>query len=99
MKNKRFSVLIPVYNRDVYVRECIDSIFSQTFKDYEIIAIDDGSTDGTLEVLQSYGEQIKVLSQTNQGPEVARNLGASQASGEYLVFLDSDDFMLSCSCG
>ncbi|NTW67516.1 MAG: glycosyltransferase family 2 protein [Nitrospirae bacterium] len=95
MKNKRFSVLIPVYNRDVYVRECIDSIFSQTFKDYEIIAIDDGSTDGTLEVLQSYGEQIKVLSQANQGPEVARNLGASQASGEYLVFLDSDDFMLS----
>ena len=94
MENKRFSVLIPIYNREFYIKECIDSIFSQTFQDYEIIAIDDGSTDRTPEVLQSYGERIKVLSQTNQGPEVARNLGASQASGEYLIFLDSDDFLL-----
>lgn len=92
--NKRFSILIPVYNRDIYVKYCIDSVFSQTFKDFEIIVIDDGSTDLTPEVLKSYKERIITLSQKNQGPDVARNLGASQASGEYLVFLDSDDLLL-----
>lgn|SRR3989339_497852 len=94
MNNKRFSIMIPVYNRDVYVRQCIESVFSQTFEDFEIIAIDDGSTDRTPEVLKSYDARIIALSQKNQGPEVARNLGALQASGEYLVFLDSDDLML-----
>ena len=88
MAKTRFSVLIPVYNRAACVRECIDSILAQTFLDYEIIAIDDGSTDGTQEVLRSYGDRIKVLKQDNQGPEIARNLGAVHAGGEYLAFLD-----------
>lgn len=91
MAKTRFSVLVPVYNRAACVRECIDSILAQTFLDYEIIAIDDGSTDGTQEVLRSYGDRIKVLKQDNQGPEIARNLGAVHAGGEYLAFLDSDD--------
>src|SRR4029077_132298 len=81
-----------VYNREMYVRQAIDSVLSQTFTDYELFAIDDGSTDGSAEVLRSYGSRIRFLQQRNQGPEVARNAAAALAQGEYLVFLDSDDF-------
>src|SRR6202045_2216945 len=88
----RFSILMPVYNRQKYVGEAIDSVLAQTFKDYEIFAIDDGSTDLSAAVLVSYGTRIKLLQQPNQGPEVARNKAAALAQGEYLVFLDSDDF-------
>ncbi|MGB8495406.1 MAG: glycosyltransferase [Candidatus Acidiferrum sp.] len=88
----RFSVLMAVYNREKYVRQAIDSVFSQTFTDFEVLAIDDGSTDGSVGVLKSYGTRIKFLQQRNQGPEVARNKAAAQAQGEYLVVLDSDDF-------
>jgi glycosyltransferase involved in cell wall biosynthesis len=90
----RFSILVPVYNREMYIKETIDSVLSQTFTGYELVVIDDGSTDRTPEVLQSYGTRIKVLRQANQGPEVARNLAASVAEGEYLAFLDSDDLLL-----
>ena len=90
--NVRFSVLMPVYNRERYVRQAIDSVLAQTFTDYELIAIDDGSTDGSVEVLKSYGSRIKFIQQHNQGPEVARHKAAALAQGEYLVFLDSDDF-------
>jgi glycosyltransferase involved in cell wall biosynthesis len=89
-----FSVVIPVFNREVYVRECLDSILAQTCASFEIIAVDDGSTDQSLKALQSYGDKIRILTQKNQGPEVARQLGASAARGEYLVFLDSDDMLL-----
>jgi glycosyltransferase involved in cell wall biosynthesis len=88
----RFSVLMPVYNREKFVGQAIDSVRAQTFKDYEIFAIDDGSSDLTAAVLVSYGTRIKLLQQPNQGPEVARNKAAALAQGEYLVFLDSDDF-------
>jgi glycosyltransferase involved in cell wall biosynthesis len=88
----RFSILMPVYNREKYVGQAIDSVLAQTFKDYELFAIDDGSSDLTAAVLVSYGTRIKLLQQLNQGPEVARNKAAALAQGEYLVFLDSDDF-------
>jgi glycosyltransferase involved in cell wall biosynthesis len=88
----RFSVLIPVYNREKYLRQAIDSVLSQGFQDFEILAVDDGSTDRSAEELRSYGDKITFLQQTNQGPEVARNRAAAQARGEYLVLLDSDDF-------
>lgn len=91
MDNIRFSILIPVYNREALVKECIDSVLSQTFSDFEIIAIDDGSSDRTFEVLQSYGKRIISLHQENRGPQFARIFGLSRARGEYLVFLDSDD--------
>jgi glycosyltransferase involved in cell wall biosynthesis len=91
---KRFSVLLPVYNRPELVRQAIDSVLGQTFGGYELIVIDDGSTDGTRDLLRSYGARIRMIRQENQGPEVARNLGASQADGEYLAFLDSDDLFL-----
>jgi glycosyltransferase involved in cell wall biosynthesis len=92
----RFSVIMPVYNRPQYMhREAIGSVLAQTFKDYELIVVDDGSTDDTQEVLASYGSQIKVLRQPNSGAEVARHNGAHHAQGEYIVFLDSDDLLCS----
>jgi GT2 family glycosyltransferase len=75
----------------------VESILAQTFTDYELFVIDDGSTDGTGVTLKSYGARIKVLNQKNQGPEVARNNAAEVASGEYLVFLDSDDLLTPCA--
>jgi len=90
----RFSVLMPVYNRERYLRQAIDSVLSQTFTDFELLAIDDGSTDASLEILRAYGSRITVLEQRNQGAEVARNAAAAVARGEYLAFLDSDDFLL-----
>lgn len=88
----RFSILMPVYNRKQYLREAIDSVLSQTFTSFELIAIDDGSTDGATDILKSYGDQIRFMQQQNQGPEVARNRAAAVAQGEYLVILDSDDY-------
>ena len=92
----RFSILMPVYNRAKYVRQAIDSVLAQTFTDYELIAVDDGSTDGSVEILEeaaaAHPDRIKVIRQPNQGPEVARNTAAAAAQGEYLAFLDSDDF-------
>jgi glycosyltransferase involved in cell wall biosynthesis len=90
----RFSVLMPAYNREKYVGPAIDSVLAQGFTDFELFAIDDGSTDKTLEILESYGTRIKVLRQANHGPEVARNKAAALAQGEYLVLLDSDDLLL-----
>ena len=89
----RFSVLIPAYNRESYLRACVDSVLAQTFKNYEIIVVDDGSTDGTKEALASYGSRITAIHQDNSGPEVARNRAATVAQGEYLVMLDSDDLL------
>ena len=94
---KRFSVLVPVYNREDYIQQTVDSVLAQTFTDYQLIVIDDGSSDRTLALLRSYGNRIKIIQQTQQGPEVARNVGASQANGEYLALLDSDDLFLPCA--
>ncbi|HTG45381.1 MAG TPA: glycosyltransferase, partial [Verrucomicrobiae bacterium] len=90
----RFSVLVPSFNREELLRETIDSVLSQSHKNYELIVIDDGSTDGTWDMLQSYGNRVRALRQSNRGPEVARNLGGAHATGEYLVLLDSDDLLL-----
>jgi glycosyltransferase involved in cell wall biosynthesis len=90
----RFSVLLPVYNRENYVRQAVDSVLNQTFTDFELLAIDDGSTDRSAEILKSYGSKLKLIQQRNQGPEIARNAAAALAQGEYLVYLDSDDLFL-----
>jgi glycosyltransferase involved in cell wall biosynthesis len=85
---------MPAYNREKYVGQAVDSVLSQAFTDYELFVIDDGSTDKTPQILESYGTRIKVLRQANKGPEVARNRAAALAQGEYLVLLDSDDLLL-----
>ena len=90
----RFSFLIPTYNREALVKLTLDSVLAQTFTDYEVIVIDDGSTDRTLELLRrSYGSRINLLQQPNSGPEAARHKGAAIATGEYFVLLDSDDLL------
>ncbi|MFM6207508.1 glycosyltransferase family 2 protein, partial [Planktothrix sp.] len=88
----RVSVIIPTYNCDRFLPEAIDSVLMQTYQDYEIIVIDDGSTDQTCQVLESYKHKIRYFYQENQGSAVARNLGIKQAQGEFIAFLDADDF-------
>lgn len=86
-----FSVIIPTYNRLPLLRQTLESVWAQRFTDCEVIVVDDGSTDGTLSHLQSFGERVRVITQPNRGPGVARNAGAAAAAGSYLAFLDSDD--------
>ena len=91
----KVSVIIPVYNVEKYLRECLNSVINQTLKDIEIILVDDGSTDSSLSICQEYAkkdDRIIVLTQQNQGAAVARNNGIKIAKGEYLSILDSDDY-------
>ena len=91
----KVSIIIPVYNAEKYLRECLDSLTGQTLKDIEIICVDDGSTDSSLSILEEYKSRdgrIKVLHQQNQYAGAARNNGIPEAAGEYLLFLDADDF-------
>lgn len=89
------SVVIPVYNAEKYIKECLDSLLGQTFSDFEIICVDDGSQDHSLDILWEYEKRdrrISVLTQRNQYAGAARNAGMEQAEGKYLLFLDADDF-------
>jgi GT2 family glycosyltransferase len=86
-----FSVVIPTFNRVALLRDTLESVFAQRLTDFEIIVVDDGSTDGTMNYLESMGQRVNVFRQPNQGPGSARNLGARHAQGKYLAFLDSDD--------
>lgn len=90
----RVSVIIPVYNGDRFLAEAIESVFRQTYQDYETIVVDDGSTDRTRQVLETYSHKIRYFYQENQGSSVARNLGIKEAQGEFIAFLDADDFWL-----
>ena len=92
----KVSVIIPVYNAQRYLKECLDSVINQTLKDIEIICVDDGSTDNSLAILREYAakdNRIMVLTQSNQYAGVARNNGLAKAAGEYVYFLDADDWM------
>lgn len=88
---KKVSVIIPAYNCSEYISEALDSVFMQTYPDIEIIVVNDGSNDETIDILEAYDDRIKVYSQSNSGVSTARNVGAELAKGEYLAFLDSDD--------
>jgi glycosyltransferase involved in cell wall biosynthesis len=88
------SVIIPTYNRGWCLREAIDSVLSQEFTDYELIVVDDGSTDDTRTILDSYGQDIIVLTQANQGVSAARNRGIAESRAQLVAFLDSDDLWL-----
>ncbi|MDD2388677.1 MAG: glycosyltransferase [Desulfobacterales bacterium] len=94
LKTPKVSVIIPTYNRARLLEEAIDSVLSQTFTGYELIVVDDGSTDDTGEVLASCEDRIRVIRQNNQGVSSARNAGIASASGDLITFLDSDDLWL-----
>ncbi len=88
------SVIIPTFNRAAFLREAIDSVLAQTEKDFELIIVDDGSTDYTRELVAEYGDRVRYVFQPNAGPSAARNLGIRHASGKLITFLDSDDLWL-----
>ena len=90
------SLIIPVYNVENYLRQCLDSIINQTLKEIEIICINDGSTDSSKQILEEYAlkdERIKIINQKNKGAGAARNSGIDAATGEYIGFVDSDDWV------
>ena len=86
-----FSIIIPTYNRAALLREALDSVVQQTFRDYEVIVVDDGSSDETESVVKACGVPVNFLRQENRGPGAARNLAVQRAQGRYIAFLDSDD--------
>lgn len=90
------SVIIPVYNVEPYLEQCLDSVINQTYKNIEIICINDGSTDNSLKILEKYktkDSRIKIISQKNKGLSEARNAGIKIAKGKYIGFIDPDDFI------
>ena len=92
----KVSIIVPTYNVENYIEDCLDSLVNQTLQDIEIIVINDGSTDNTLENILKYStkdKRIKVLYQKNAGPSAARNKGLEAATGEYVAFVDADDWI------
>lgn len=90
------SVIIPIYNAEKYLRQCLDSVISQTFNNFEVICVDDGSTDNSRKILEEYkilDSRIKVILQDNHGVSSARNQGIENSTGDYLAFLDADDLL------
>ncbi len=93
--NPKVSIIIPVYNVEKYLERCVDSALNQTYKNLEIILVNDGSTDNSLEICKKYETEnrVKIFSEENRGLPVARNLGVKKSSGDYIIFLDSDDWL------
>jgi len=91
---KTISVVIPTYNRVKYLKQALDSVLGQTFKDFDIIVVDDNSTDGTKELVASYGGNVRYIPQENRERGAARNNGIRNSDSEYIAFLDSDDMWL-----
>ena len=87
----RVSVVVPTYNCARFLGRTIDSALRQTYRDFEIIVVDDGSTDGTQALIAAYEESVRYVYQTNQGASAARNAALSRASGEFIAYLDADD--------
>ncbi len=98
VKKYMLSIIIPIYNSEIYLKRCLDSLISQTDKNFEVILIDDGSTDDSANICKHYcssNYNFKYLHQKNAGPSAARNLGIKYAKGEFISFIDSDDFVSS----
>lgn len=95
------SIIVPVYNTGEYLSRCLDSILNQTYKNIEVIIIDDGSTDDSLKIIREYAKRnsaIKYFTQNNSGQATARNKGIKYADGEYIMFVDSDDYVSNDFC-
>lgn len=96
MDNPKISIIVPVYNVELYIRKCIESILHQSFSDFELILVDDGSTDDSGRICDEYAEKdsrIKVIHKPNEGVSIARNTGIDNASGNLITFIDSDDWV------
>ena len=93
MENPLISIIIPVYNWENHISKCLDSILNQTYSKFEIIVINDGSTDNTLQVLKKYDGHITVITHKNQGVWLTRNVGIKHAKWDYIMFVDNDDFI------
>ena len=96
MNEPTISIIIPVYNTEKYLKKCLDSVITQTYKNLEIICINDGSTDSSLKILKKYAKsdkRIKVINQENKGVSITRNIGIENATGEWITFIDSDDYI------
>ena len=90
------SVIIPVYNTKPYLSRCIDSVLKQTYEDWELLLVDDGSTDGSGQICDEYAQvdlRIKAFHNRNQGPAASRNYGIREAAGNFVMFVDSDDWL------
>ena len=97
----KVSIIIPIYNAEKYLRQCLDSCINQTLKEIEIICVNDGSSDDCTNIINEYAQndkRIKLINQSNQGLSIARNNGLAIASGEYILFLDSDDWLDLSAC-
>lgn len=94
--NIKYSFIVPVYNTEKYLKKCLDSLVNQTYKDFEIIIVNDGSTDNSINIINEYSKKyknIKVINQKNGGLSHARNEGVKNANGKYILFVDSDDYV------
>lgn len=92
----KYSFIVPVYNTSKYLKKCLDSLVKQSFKDFEIIIVNDGSTDNSNNIIKKYESEhnnIKVINEENQGLSMARNNGVKKVSGKYIIFIDSDDYV------
>lgn len=90
----KLSIIVPVYNSEKYISKCLDSLVNQSLKDIEIIVVNDGSTDKSLEILKKYeSKKVKIITQKNSGVASARNTGLKEAKGEYIAYVDSDDWV------
>ena len=92
--NPKISVIVPIYNAELYLEECIHSVLNQTLRDIELLLIDDGSTDGSFRICEEYSKKdnrVQVFRNKNVGQGLERNFGVRKAAGEYIAFLDSDD--------
>lgn len=101
MSTPLISIIVPVYNVSKFLPQCLDSLIKQSYQNIEIIAVNDGSTDNSLEILNRYAQtfsQIRIISQANAGLSAARNTGIATSKGEYLCFVDSDDWMDTDTC-
>ncbi len=97
-KVPKISVIIPTYNKEKYLNECLDSVINQTLKEIEIICVNDGSTDNSLTILKEYekkDKRIKIINQENSGVAIARNRAMDISKGEFIAFLDSDDKIIN----
>jgi glycosyltransferase involved in cell wall biosynthesis len=88
----RVSVIMPCFNGEAFLAEAVDSVLGQTFQDFELIVVDDGSTDRSAEILEGYGARIRVIRQQNRGVSAARNAGVAESAGDFIAFLDADDY-------